>query len=113
MKIDDKFDEDMEVEEYVGGSGKKNKVMTMEDVVRDLKKDFAEEIADSKKYFCMSKTAEQAGRDEDSHYLLEMSKDEYTHAYFIHKFMEENDIHIPEEQMKEFEHLKEKMKKFF
>lgn len=120
MKMDSKFEDDMEMS-YEEGHGhhyakdrdKKSKVMTMEDVADNLSKDLMDEIEDCKKYFCMSKVAEKSNNHEDCYYLLEMSKDEFTHAYFIHSFMIEHDIAIPEEQEKEFEHLKNKMKEFF
>ena len=116
MKMDAKFEEDMEMEDEMHEGkhkGGKHKIMTMEDVAENLKADFAEEIADSKKYFCMAKVAERAGNEHDCHYLTEMAKDEYTHAYFIYEFMHEHDIHVPEDQAGEFEELKEKMKEFF
>lgn len=119
MKLDYK-DEDMEMDEHEHEHGhghemhdKKHKLMTMEDVSRELEKDFSDEISDSKKYFCMAKIADKAGCEEDCHYLMEMSKDEYTHAHFIYEFMKEHDIHVPEEQEKEFMELKERMEKFF
>lgn len=114
--MDKKFEDDMdmEVEEVFEGSDKKHhKFMSMDDVVRELRKDFPEEIADSKKYLCMAKVAEKAHNEDDCHYLLEMAKDEYTHAYFIHSFMEEHDIQVPEEQEEEFMRLKDKMREFF
>lgn len=92
---------------------KERKMMTMDDVSECLQKDFAEEIADSKKYLCMAKIADCAGDEYDSHYLLEMAKDEYTHAHFIHDFMERHDICILEEQEECFHELKEKMAEFF
>lgn len=114
MKMDKNFEEDMMDEVYDGkGKEKKHRFMTMDDVATELEKDFAEEIADSRKYLCMAKVAEKAHCEDDCHYLLEMAKDEYTHAYFIHSFMEEHDIHVPEEQVRDFEELKETMKEFF
>lgn len=104
---------DMEMDEIYDVKNKKHKMMSMEDVSKELEKDFGEEISDSKKYLCMAKIAEKAHSEDDYHYLTEMAKDEYTHAYFIHNFMVEHDICVPEEQKKEFEELKEKMKEFF
>lgn len=97
--------------EYEGHE--EHKMMTMEDVAECLKKDFPEEIADSKKYLCMAKIADGAGDHHDCHYLLEMAKDEYTHACFIHDFMERHDMCIPEEQEECFCKLKEEMAEFF
>lgn len=127
MKMDSKFDEEMseykihgyehdkEKEDWHKKSykEKKHKFMTMEDVSEQLVEDFKEEIEDSKKYFCMSKVAEKANDYEDCHYLIEMAKDEYTHAYFIHDFMMEHGIEISKEQKEEFEELKEMIKEFF
>lgn len=113
MKIDEKFEEDMDMVDVVEGRDKTHKFMTMEDVAKELKKDFAEEIADSKKYLCMAKVAEKAHCEEDCHYLTEMAKDEYTHAYYIHSFLHEHDIHVLEELEEKFEALKEHIQEFF
>lgn len=119
--MDERFEDDMEMHqkehhEYMGhtdGKDKKCKMMTMEDVANELAGDFADEISDCKKYMHMAKVADKAGDYDDCHYLTEMSKDEYTHAYFIHSFMIEHDMCISEEHEKEFECLKETMKDFF
>lgn len=117
MKMDAEFEEDMKMKdvehEPYTDKHKKYKLMTLEDVAHELEKDFVEEIADSKRYLCMAHIAERAGDNEDCHYLTEIAKDEYTHAYFIHNFMIEHDIHIPEEYKHEFEELKETMRSFF
>lgn len=119
MKMDSKFENDMEIEHefehdsHYTDKDKKHKMMSMEDVAEQLSKDFADEIADSKKYFRMAKTVEKVGDREDCYYLMEMSKDEFTHAYFIHNFMTEHDIDIPEDLEEDFEKLKDKMKRFF
>lgn len=107
MKIDDEMMDDTTVK------AKEHKMMTMDDVAECLQKDFAEEIADSKKYLCMAKIADHAGNEHDCHYLLEMAKDEYTHAVFIHDFMERHELDIPEEQEMCYNKLKEKMSEFF
>lgn len=112
MKMDTKFDEDMEMDE-MHKHDKKDWVMTPDDVAKELSKDFADEISDSKKYHRMAKVMEKAGDHDDCHYLTEMAKDEYTHAYFIYNFMVDHDMHIPEEQEKDFKELKEKMGKYF
>lgn len=118
MDMNYKYDEDMDMtEETVTGGHKKHvkthKIITMDDVSEQLKVNFADEIADSHQYLCMARVADKAGCEEDCHYLIEMAKDEYTHAYFIHNFMHEHGIHVPEEQEEEFMHLKEKMSEFF
>lgn len=118
MKMDAKFDDDMDMmegmhEHMEHHKDKECKVMTMEEVGEELSKDFEDEIRDSKKYLHMAKIADKAGDYEDCHYLTEMAKDEFTHAYFIHSFMEEHGICIHEEHEKEFECLSETMKKFF
>lgn len=116
MKMDSRFEDDMELEQAVNPvkpRSKKCKVMTMEDVAEQLAGDFEEEIEDSKKYLHMAGIAEKAGDDEDYHYLMEMAKDEYTHAYFIHCFMKDHDMCVEEEHEREFMCLKEKMKDLF
>lgn len=115
MKMDSKFEDDMmgETLEHKHKKYKSSEIMSMEDVGEQLSKDFVDEIADSKKYFHMAKIAEKADDYEDCHYLTEMAKDEYTHAYFIHSFMMEHGICIPAEQKEEFECLTDTMKDFF
>ena len=112
MKMPD--DELMEDSAHTAGKGKEHhKMMTMADVSERLQENFADEIADAKEYLRMAKIADHADDHHDCHYLLEMAKDEYTHAVFIHDFMERHGIHIPEEQEEHFCELKEKMAEFF
>ena len=110
MKAGDSLfdDKDMTV-----ASKSEKRMMTMEDVSECLEKDFGEEISDSKKYLCMAKIADNAGDYHDCHYLTEMAKDEYTHAYFIHDFMKRHDISIPEHLSKCYRELEEEMAQFF
>lgn len=105
----DDFVDDME-EMDTSENGKK--MMTMDDVADHLQKDFPEEIADAKKYLCMAKIADCAGAYSDSNYLLEMAKDEYTHACFIHDFMERHGMHISEHHEKSYHKLEEEMAHF-
>lgn len=107
-------DEPMEGTAHMTSKGhKEHKVITMADVCKCLQEDFAEEITDAKKYLHMANIADRADNHHDCHYLLEMAKDEYTHAVFIYNFMERHDMHIPEEQEECFDKLKEEMAKFF
>lgn len=116
MKMEFKEKHTMDEDEMMDMASDKHhhsKTMTMEDVAEQLQADFIDEIEDSKKYFHMSKIAYKAHCEEDCHYLTEMAKDEYTHAYFIHEFMKEHDMHISEEHEEAFEKLSERMKEFF
>lgn len=121
MKMDAKFNDDMDMEMDMehkgmkdkGSKDKEHKYMTMDDVGKELAKDFEDEISDSKKYMYMAKIAEKAKDYNDHHYLMEMAKDEYTHAYFIHDFMVDHNIDIPEEQEEEFNKLRDMMKSLF
>lgn len=98
---------------HTAGKGKEHKLMTMADVSERLQENFADEIADAKEYLCMARIADHASDEHDCHYLLEMAKDELTHAMFIHDFMERHGIDIPEEQEECFGKLKEEMAEFF
>lgn len=111
MKMDDELME--ETTAHASNKKKEHKLMTMEDVAGRLQENFADEIADAKEYLFMAKIADHAHDEHDCHYLLEMAKDEYTHAVFIHDFMERHDIHIPEEEQECFNKLKEEMAEFF
>lgn len=115
MKMDSKFEDEMMDEISVKGKHKEafHNIMTMDSVAETLADDFGDEISDSKKYLHMAKIADKAGDQKDCHYLMEMAKDEYTHAYFIHDFMKEHHMDIPKEQCEEFECLTETMKEFF
>lgn len=115
MKSSESFmsDDDMDMESMSHKDKEKKKMMTMDDVAECLQKDFPGEIDDAKKYMCMAKIADNADAHHDSHYLLEMAKDEYTHAVFIHDFMERHGLHIPEEQEECFVALKAEMAEFF
>lgn len=104
------FMDDMDMDMPAKG---KKKMMTMDDVSEFLQKDFSEEMEDSKKYLCMSKIADNAGDHHDCHYLLEMAKDEYTHATFIYDFMKRHDICIPEVHERCYKKLEEEMAEFF
>lgn len=107
--VDDMLDDTM----YKGKTTKDKKTMTMSDVADDLMEDFADEIADSKKYMRMAHVAESAKAYRDSHYLTEMAKDEYTHATYIRSFLKDHGIEIPEDQDEKYIDLREDMSKFF
>lgn len=105
MKMDKAFYEDMSTEE-------KHKFTSMDDVITSLQCDLINEIADSHKYCQMAEAAKE--NDSDAYkYFTEMAKDEYTHAYFIHNYLIEHDVFIPEEREVAFKELKEKMKSYF
>lgn len=115
MKVEDKemlMDEMMDVDDMKSGQ-KKKAMYTMDDVAKELEKDFGEEIDDAKRYMCMAKVAKKSGDEETAHYLSEIAKDEYTHARYIKGYMEDHDMDIPEEHTKAYSTLKEKMARFF
>lgn len=112
MRMNDESMEDMTVAKD-WKSDDKHKILTMDDVADNLEADFMDEISDSKKYMCMAKVADSAGNHHDCHYLLEMAKDEYTHARFIRGFMVEHNISIPEDQDKCYHKIEEEISKFF
>lgn len=111
-KSEDMLD-DMTVSKDWKKDDRHHKAMTMDDVSKELEDDFEDEIHDSKKYMHMSRVAEKHGDYEESYYLLEMSKDEFTHAEFIHDYLEEHDIDIPEELEEKYKKLEEEMAEFF
>lgn len=113
MRMDDTVDDMLDEIAYKGKRGKDKKVMTMEDVVEELLEDFSDEIEDSKKYMHMAHVAESAQDHRDSHYLLEMAKDEYTHATYIRSFLKDHRIEVPGEQEEHYIRLREEMGKFF
>lgn len=108
-KTDDMFMEDEAAGKYEG----EKKIMTMADVAECLQKDFEEEMSDCKKYMCMAKVADNAGDHDASHYLLEMSRDEFTHACFIHGFMENHGMCICKEHEECYKALEAEMAGLF
>lgn len=116
MKMDEGFGDygtENEMVDMHHHGEKKKKMMTMDDVSECLQKDFSEEMEDAKKYLCMAKIADGAGDHHDSHYLLEMAKDEYTHACFIRSFMKHHEMEIPLAHEKRYKELEEEMAEFF
>lgn len=120
MKLDGNMDDDMMDDESmhkcndaVERKHSDCNMMTMKDVACGLSNDFGDEIADSKKYLRMAKIAEDARLYSDSHYLLEMARDEYTHARFIHRFMDKYGMCIPEDLEERYKWLEDEISKFF
>lgn len=89
------------------------KMLTMGDVSKHLANNFGEEIEDANKYLCMAKIADSADDDRDCHYLLEIAKDEFTHAWFIYDFMERHDMPMPEDLKEKYHKLEKEMSEFF
>lgn len=88
-------------------------MMTLPEITSILQEHLPDEIHDSKKYMHMAKSAEEHGNADLAGYLYEMSKDEFTHAEFIHGYLKETGIHIPDEQAVAFEELKYKAERIF
>lgn len=88
-------------------------IMSLQDITKTLQEHLSEEIEDSKHYWHMAKSAEDMGNDKLAKYLYAISKDEFTHADFIHDYLKESGLMIPEAQAVAFEELKHKIGKMF
>lgn len=92
---------------------------TVKNVKENMQKKVVErfhaEIADSKMYL-EAATAMEDRDGTDANIvagLYEMAKDEYSHAYFLKKYLDEHDIDIPEACEKNFKDLEVQIKKVF
>lgn len=87
--------------------------MSLQNITKTLQEHFPEEIEDSKHYIHMAKAAEEIGNEHLAKYLYAIGKDECTHADFIHDYLKDSGIMIPEEQAVAFEELKHKAARIF
>lgn len=89
--------------------------MTMMEVENKLRSDFKDEIEDCNTYYEMSETATNMGHKELGEYLLEISKDEYTHAKFIHEYLLEHpmNVNMAELEGPDWQALHHRMEPFF
>ena len=70
----------------------------MEDLKKKLVAQLPDEIEDSNMYFEMAQMAANDCHNQNlAHNLFEISKDEYTHAKFIHDFMVMNGMCLPDD----------------
>ena len=87
--------------------------MTKEEISKHLLTRFAAEMEDATNYHTMAETAEKMGKYDLVDGLIDMAKDEYTHAEFIKMTMENMDVTIPDEHQKKWDVLEEKFKDLF
>lgn len=79
--------------------------MTIEDISKKLHEDFTDEIHDANKYMDMAENAKRLGHDDTAYYLLEIAKDEYSHACYIYMYLNENNIPIDKEDSEDWNKL--------
>lgn len=87
--------------------------MSHEEVVKHMKTHFMAEIEDFNGYVQMAENAEKMDKTEMAYWLNQMAKDEYTHAYYIKKVLEENDAKLTDEEMKKWHEMEEKVHHIF
>lgn len=83
--------------------------MKREELAKHLLTNFAKEVDDADKYYTMAMTAEETDYADLSYGLIEMAKDEYTHAQFIMNTMTEMGFDIPAEEKAKWAALDDKM----
>ena len=88
-------------------------MMTLEDITKKLHEDLPDEINDANTYLNMAKCARQMEHHELAHYLSEMSKDEFSHATFIHEYLIKMGIPIDEEDAMNFSKLEDRFRRVF
>lgn len=88
-------------------------MMTSEELLKHLSDHLEDEISDSKGYLKMAKKADEIGKKEMAHYLLEIAKDEYTHARYIKKVMHEFELPISSDLMLKYNELESELNEYF
>lgn len=88
-------------------------MMTLDEIEKALQGAFPDEIQDSNSYCDMAKSAETMGDRQTAKYLYAIAKDEYTHAKFIHEYMIDNGLPIPDIQEKAWKELSERANRTF
>lgn len=64
-------------------------------------------------YMDMAEIADKKGDSELCEYLMQMAEDEYTHAYFIYKYMEEHCCTITSECREKYDCMCSRRMRFF
>lgn len=67
---------------------------------------FPDEIDGAVEYHTLALAAKEAGKEAEYVYLMKTAMDEMQHAEWIHEYLVENGIKIPEDQEKEYTDLK-------
>lgn len=83
--------------------------MSHDDIIKKFQADLKDEIQDSNVYMDMAEAAEKDGDERLMRGLYEMSKDEYTHAKFIHETLIMCGVAIPMDQTNEFKNLEKRI----
>ena len=83
--------------------------MSHDDIIKKFQADLKDEIQDSNVYMDMAEAAEKDGDERLMRGLYEMSKDEYTHAKFIHETLIMGGVAIPVDQTNEFKNLEKRI----
>lgn len=63
----------------------------MNDVVAELQRRFAEEVADFNSYLLIAQTAHDADMEQAYHILKDIACEEYIHAKHLHTILSEHD----------------------
>ena len=72
-------------------------MITLDEFIKTLPKHLCDEIDDSNNYYCMAVEAKECGNMRMADCLFEISKDEYTHAKFIHDVLISKGMPIPDD----------------
>ena len=90
-------------------------VCNMDEITKVLLAQFPDEINDSNMYYDLAcKAANQCQCDKNlSHGLYEISRDEYTHAKFIHDYLIQHGHCMPEELKCKWEALQKRAEQVY
>lgn len=113
MALTDGVSIDMKVEEPTATKISRDQKMSIMEIQKIFKEDFADEINDCNKYCDMEKVAEECGHQHLAKGLQMMAHDEYTHAKFIHENLIDWGCEIPEKEMLAWHQLKERVARSF
>lgn len=85
--------------------------MSMEDITTKLHNEFKDEVDGANEYLDMAISACDMQHQELSNRLSCMAYDEYTHAMFIHDFLNKSGVTISEEHEKSFNEMVERFQR--
>jgi ferritin len=99
--------------QYTTEDHSKRTLMTMADITNKLHEEFEDEIEGANNYLSMAISAYEMEHLTLAEYLSAIAKDEFSHATFIHNFLEKSGVAISEEHAKAFKELEERFRKEF
>lgn len=85
----------------------------MKKFYHEMMEDFPDEINDANKYLDFARMAKKHGDEEIAEGLIEIAKDEYTHAHFIREILIDEGLEMKPGVNEAFEMLKKRVERIF